>query len=436
MFRTNLCRLAAAIVVAGTAWSSRAPAQTLDSLVRLAVGTHPSLRAARLAIAQADSRARSAAAWEPPKIGVELSSLPLSDPNPFAKGETMLMAEQTIPLFGQTNAMAHAAALEGEVATAQLQGSYRELRSRVAEEYYMLWLLKRKDDLLEENRHHTDLLYDAAENRYTAGRGTQAELFRAKIERQRLEVEAKEIALRRRESLARLNALLARASDAPVQVADSLPAPPLPSLDSLMALLTQHPSVTRMDAMSRASDAMAEAQESMLRPMLMLRGGIGYMPEGHPIREATPMAMIGDAVAPTMGPMYFGLGLTAMISLPFAPWSRSGPAELAEANRLAAAGDLEERSAMLQELAAALSSAYAKAERAALRRDYYRQNELPLLDHALSSTLADFTGGRADLTSVVEIYHMRAEAYDAAYMQEMEYANALSTITDLTGVAP
>jgi outer membrane protein TolC len=434
MFRQHIRPAAVALVAGMLACGGAAGrAQSLDSLIRLAEQTHPSTRAAQLAIERVDARSHGLAAWEPPRVGFEISSLPPSDPNPFAKGETMLMAEQSIPLFGQQQAMARAAALESGVADADLAATLRQLRARVETEYYALWLIDRKEALVAENQHHFDLLYNSIELRYTTGGGTQSDLLRTKLEIERTAVERNEIGLERSEHLARLNALLSRAPETPVEIADSLPQRKLPSLDSLAGQLPGNPALARMTAMARMSEAEAIAQEKMLSPMLMLRGGIGYMPEGHPVREGNLASMIGEHGAAAADPMHFGITLGAMLSVPIAPWSRSGPTELAAASRLESARRLEERSAMTQDLAAELGSAYAAAERARLRRDYYHDTELPLLDRTLTSTLGDFTAQRATLAAVIDLYHMRTEAYRMFFMQQSEYAMALSRITELTG---
>jgi outer membrane protein TolC len=208
----------------------------------------------------------------------------------------------------------------------------------------------------------------------------------------------------------------------------------LPSFDSLAGAVDTHPELRQMEAMARMSEAEADAQEAMLRPMLMLRAGVAYMPEGHPLREGSEMvAQLGEHETVQMDPMHFGLTAGAMLSIPLAPWSRSGPTALAEERRLEADRQLLKRDAMRQDMLGMLRSAYAKAERARLRINYYRGAQIPLLEKSLDALRADYTNRRTDFTSVVDGYSMLVMAHMDEYMQEMEYAMALSMITEITG---
>jgi outer membrane protein TolC len=410
-------------------------AQPLDSLVRHAWEVHPSVAAARIAIQQADARARSAAAWEPPAVGLEFSMLPPSNLNPFSAGETMLMVEQMIPLFGQNRAMAQAMEREKEVAEADVASVQRTLRARVEREYYTLWLLDRRSKLNVESRKLADLLYKTAEVRYTTNTTGQSDIYRITIETERLASEAREIERERIEALGRLNALLVRPQDTPVDIIDDLTITSLPSFDSLAVRIAGHPELREMEAMARMSRAEAEAQEAMLRPMLMLRAGVSYMPEGHPLREGSEMvAQLGEhGGGAEMDPMHFGLLAGAMLSVPIAPWSRSGPAGRAEAYRLEAEEQLLRRDAMRQDMLAMLRSAYGEAERARIRVDYYQRTQIPLLERSLEAMRADYTNRRTDFSSLVDMYSMLIMAHMESYMQQMEYAMAVSMIAEMTG---
>jgi outer membrane protein TolC len=192
-----------------------------------------------------------------------------------------------------------------------------------------------------------------------------------------------------------------------------------------------------MERMAAMSGAEADAQKEMLKPMLMLRGGIGYMPEGHPVREGTIFSMSNESMM-GMEPHvdHVALAVGAMISIPLASWSRSGPESAAEVHTLEASRKLLERDAMRADMLAELRSAYSRARRAALRISFYKQTQLPMLDRSLESIVADYTNNRATFSSVIDAYHMPMMAEMDLYMQEMEYAMAFSMITELTGGRP
>jgi outer membrane protein TolC len=433
--------LAAAIPALMASATTACRAQTLDSLVRLAERTHPSVLAARVAVEQADARARAASAWEAPSVGVEIGELPMADPNPFARGETMLMVEQMIPLFGQNRAMERAESLGAAVAESEALTARRELRARVEREYLTLWLLDRRRAIDLESRRIAEALFTTTEGAYKVGRSGQSDLFRATVELERLGTELKEIDEERAGTLGRLNAIVGRADDAPVEVSQSLDEGELAPFDSLVARIADHPQLKGMEAMAAMSEAEADAQLAMLDPMLMLRGSVSYAPEGHPIREGSGMAAAlakgGEhgttAAAPMEDPMRWGMSVTAMLSIPLAPWSRTGPEARAEASRLDAQEQLLKRDAMARDMTAMLRDAWSKARRARVRLEYQRRTQLPLLERTLESLRGDYTSGKVPFASVLDGYSMLVMGRMDVSMQEMEYAMALSMIAELTG---
>jgi outer membrane protein TolC len=419
--------------------SSIASSQPLDSLVQRAIELHPSIEGARMAIRQADANARGAGAWSAPSAGLEFSELPPSHLNPFARGETLLMVEQMIPLFGQNSAMARAMSVGAEAGEATVERLQRELRARVEREYYTIWLLDRRQEVNAENRRNALLLYKTAEARYITNSGHQSDLLRIQIEEGRLQHEAAEIAEDRVAAQGRLNGLISMPIESPVQIARPIVPDTVPPFDSLAALISGSPQLREMEAMARMSEAQAVAEESMLKPMLMLRGGLAYMPEGHPLREGnfSPTSEVhGSTAAGSPEVMHWGVTISGMLTLPFLPWSRSGPEGRAESYRIEGARRLEERDAMRTEMTSMLRTAYSDARRAGLRRDFYRTTQIPLLERSLQSISSEYATGSVPFSTVVDTYSMLAMARLDAYMQEMEYAMSLSMISQQTGWRP
>jgi outer membrane protein TolC len=172
----------------------------------------------------------------------------------------------------------------------------------------------------------------------------------------------------------------------------------------------------------------------MLKPMLMVRGGLAYMPEGHPIREGNVAEFTGEHAGHEQhAVMRLGLAAGVTFSLPFAPWSRTGPEERAESHRLEAEQALADRDAMRLDMIAMLRSAYARANRALIRIHFYRMTQLPLVEKTIESAIGDYTAGRVSFQSVIDSYHARMLAHEDLAMQQMEYAMALSMISELTG---
>lgn len=437
--RTIVRAIQCALVLSLALSSTRAGAQSLDTLIAVARRANPSINAARAAIARADALARAAEAWEAPRVGIEVGDVPLAELNPFAKGETMLMVEQAIPLFGQNLRMASAERLGAAIAENELAASQRELAARVEREYLALWLLDRRHDVNVESSTLAGALFTAVEAQYTVGRAPQSDLYRITIEIERLGTERKEIDEERNEARGRLNVMLHRDDTVQIVLPDTLARHDAFLLDSLEARIGEHPSLKRMEAMAAMSRAEADAQESMLDPMLMLRGGVSYAPEGHPVREASEMIAALTSTehdAPEVAmedPMHWGLTVSAMISIPIAPWSRNGPTGLAEARRLDAEEQLYRREIMKREMMTMLRRALSQARRAELRLAFHRRTQIPLIEKSLATVKVDYENGRVPFSSVIDSYSMLVMARMDAYMQEMESAMARSMIAEIAG---
>lgn len=420
------------IAAAVLAMPAAAAAQPLDSLVATALRVHPNVRAAQRAIAAADHRARAASAWDPPSVGIEFRDLVVDNPTPWNNGETMLMAEQMIPLFGQNRAMANAMAAERPVAEASLEAVQRKIRLRVQEEYLSAWLADRTLEQNAEEQRLTELIHRSATISFEAGKTASSDLLRIESELARLANQATTISTERAESVGRLNTLLARPANSPIQIAAELPPASLPPFDSARAAIANHPALRQMEAMAQMSRLQAEAATAMGRPMLMLRGGIGYMPEGHPLREAS----VGEHGATTTSePMNWGLTVGAMMTIPSIGWSR----DRAEGETLAweteAEKNLEEGAGMKLEMEGMLRAAYARAERAASTIRSLRQTQTPLLERTLQALRNDYAANRTSLSALLDGMKMLAMTRMELLMAQMEQAMGAAMVGELVVVS-
>lgn len=416
-----------------------ASAQSLDSLVREVQGLHPSVISARLTAAKAQARSRAASAWDPPSVGLQFSMLPPGNPNPFARGETMLMFEQAFPLFGAKDPMVRAMVIGEEVGASELEALKRELRTRVAREYFTLWFAEQRWRLNDRNHLIATTLYKTAEAHYVVDQTAQSDIYRSTIELERLVSERRMIEEDRLDALARLNALLGRVGVSPVVVDTLLGLPEIPSLDSLSMAIASHPRLQAMSAMARMSDAESEAELAMLKPMLMLRAGISYMPDGHPLREGSDvLATLGEHSTTGAAPMHIeriALSAGAMLSVPIAPWSRVGPEERALDRQLEAEQKRLDRDAMEREMTGMLRTAYGSARRAAVQLAFIHATETPLLLQSLQLSQREYMDGKRSFSTVLENYLMLVMSSMNAAMQRMEYAMAVTMIEELTGAS-
>lgn len=409
-------------------------AQPLDSLVSIALERHPSLEAVQHSIDRTEAAARAAGAWSAPKAGVQFQMLPPLNPNPFAKGETMLMLEQEIPLFGQNKKMAQGMLSAKAVREEELAGIKRQLQAKIASLYYQAWSVDQRRNLNRQNRSIVEVLYSNVEARYELNSGSQADLYRLATEIERLDAELRSMDHERRTLQTVLNTLLVRDVADTVVVVDTVPFAPLPAFEDLILRLNQNPDLKKMEAMAAMNEANAIAAESMLDPMLMLRGGVALMPEGHPARMGNIGHMVGEInKGMTLEPEPVGLMVGAMISIPIAPWSRSGPEAQAESARLEGKQALAEREQMRQEMVAMLRQEYGMIERNRIWIEHYQGKQIPLLEQTLQTLQSDYINGRASFTALLDVYQTLVMAEEELIMNRKDYALGLIAIERIAG---
>jgi outer membrane protein, heavy metal efflux system len=264
--------------------ASRAPA-SLDSLVALAIAVNPAVRATTARVRAAQAQIGPAGARPDPMLMAGVLDFPYGKPG-FSDNFTMntVRLTQSFPYPGKLS-LAEQAAREDEGATrALLDQAKLDAAREVKAAYYELAFVRRAREIVERNAAVLGSLIKVSEARYGVGTGVQADVLRARVEAAHLGADAASLAAQERVALARLNAIVDRPSNTPIDsatippriarlaVADSAPhvhfmssalgAPaadsPLPPVDSLQALAIAH------SPMLRQHEARIAAQERRL----------------------------------------------------------------------------------------------------------------------------------------------------------------------------
>ena len=412
------------------------PAQSLDSLLRLATTSHPVVASVSARVAATRERSRSLEAWSPPRVGLRISMLPPSEPNPFGAGETMVMAEQEIPLGGMRRRMA-AAELAGIPAEeSRLEILEIDLRREIARHYFTIWEIDRRIELNRENRELLEKLYEEARARFTLSQRNSATLYDLAADIEKLDADLQRLGSLRRESVAGVNIATGRPLDLPVEVIMPEPVDTLPEFSELLAPLASHPSLLRMERMAEEREAMAEARSAALEPMVMVSAGVSVMPDGHPVRSRNLSMMVGE-IGTEGGSSHggiLGLSFGGMISIPTASWSRGSADAAEEADRLEALAYRADRSAMLRRMTEELRSMLGMAERAAIMELYFREKQIPLLQKEIEVLRVEYLAGRTHLSGVIEAYRMLLMIREEIVMQSAERVRAIEEIEIMTGV--
>ncbi len=231
--RFLLIILIALAILPGAAWSqdsSAAAARELSDLVRQALAANPDLQAGAARWRVYDNRIAAADSLDDPRLSLALANYPvdtLSDSETPMTGKVVRLT-QNFPFPGKL-------AAKGEIARQQAvwyRQAYRETRleliRQVKEAWFTLYLQSR---LLAVTEQSLDLLEDfitLSETRYATGKGQQAEILRAQLERSALLERRLALSQQRDTARATLNTLVNRPPETPVKLPGELDPSPFP----------------------------------------------------------------------------------------------------------------------------------------------------------------------------------------------------------------
>lgn len=408
----------------------------LDSLVRLATGTSPAVRAAEARAEAARARIGPAGARPDPMLMAGLQNLPVSEPG-FADEMTMKMVGigQTIPYPGKLALRTRAAESELLATQSELQGVRLQVGEAVKRAYYELAYLDRALEIVERNQRLLLDFMKVTEARYGVGTGGQEEVLRARVEAARLGEEAVALAEQRRAILAQLNATLDRPSDAPVSppaiprriaraaVADSArdirfvsavlgaraADSPLPPLETLQTM------AIRNNPMLRAHEAMIAAQAARVE---LAR------------KEHLPDFDVSLSYGQRDG---FSDMVSAQLSIPLPIHRGRKQDQFAAEARSALAALQAEHVEQVNTLRADVARLHAELERDRAQLALYVKAILPQGRAALTSATAGYQVGRADFLTLLDA-QTTLFTYETTYFRVLsDFAGMLAELERVVG---
>jgi len=410
---------------------------TLDGMIARAVEASPRLRAARARADAAEARVAPAGARPDPMLMVGLRNLPVRDPG-FGDEMTMKMVgvSQTLVLGGKLGLARSAAGHEFEAAQADLVAARLDVRRDVQTAWYEIAYADIALDLVTRNQSVLLELARATEVRYRVSNdGGLQDVVRARIEATRLGEEASALHETRRASLARLNALLDRPTDTPLdsaaipetvrraaiadtpgdirfasaalgsRVADS----PLPPLHKLQER------AVRENASLRSHEAMIGAQR--MRAQLAARAHIPDMDIAVEYGQRDGM--------PDM--------VSAIVSVPLSLQRRRVQDQYAASARAELAAQEAEHESEANQLRADVARLYGDLERDRAQLALLVKAVLPPARVAVDAELASFRNGRVDLATVLGAQVALFE-YETTYNRTLtSFATTLAALEVMVG---
>jgi outer membrane protein TolC len=262
--------VAACVAMLALVWSAAGVADEtlgadLDALIAHAREHNPALAASRMDAAAARERVASATALPDPRIEIELMDVTNAmNPGrpasllPGEVGTTTLRVSQMLPYPGKR-------ALRGEVAEALADGAAAdvlqarlEVESAIRRAFIAFYRAADQARILAETITLNESLETLVLSRYGLGLATQQDVLQVQGELTSLRIEAVELVRSRAAAQASLNALLPRASNAPLAEPAALPVLPPPA--ALMALVEQ--ATQHAPALARARSDLEAAEHS------------------------------------------------------------------------------------------------------------------------------------------------------------------------------
>jgi outer membrane protein TolC len=396
------------------------PAQevlTLEQVYAWLQHNNPQLAAAR-ALADA-TIARQPAATVPPDPSVQFGAMNLSLPglsaNMPASMAPSIQLMQMVPFPGKLALARRIAEKSGEAASTQTTEVWWELRAQAAMSFYELYSA---DAQLETMNATLKLLQDfqgVAKAMYVSGSGRQSDVLRANVETARMQADILRMGTMRKVAAARLNGLLNRAGDTPIErvvIGESIAT--IPGLDTLRGWAEHsRPMLARARTLIELSQLQRDLAARELWPDFNVGLAYGQRPEEMGT-ERMGSLMVGFTV-----PVFARRRQLRMRD------------EAGAMERMARA----ELASMQAQVDARLSQLVAALERNTSLIDLYRTSIIPQADANVQSAFSAYRVGTVDFMTLVD-----AQMTVNEYRQELhaligEYGSTLAELEMTVGRA-
>jgi cobalt-zinc-cadmium efflux system outer membrane protein len=374
--------VAAALSIPAAGQESASEPLTLNAALDEALQRNPDLIALRREYDAALALPVAERYLAPPSFEAQIWGWPVTTLNPIRTDFYMLSMEQTLPGRGKRAAReavaARGADVERHAITVRANGILDEVRQAFAA------LQLARDTLVIYERQVPVLrdLAEAATVRYASGHGEQHDTVTPLVELTRLQSDAITWRTRARTEEARLNTLLGRTVDLPIEPLLPLVVTAVP-FDAVTAALERHPAM----ALATAEIAREEAELARLlgerRPDFVVGGGYMLMP--------------GDAGAWTA---------RAGITWPNAPWSRKKLDAEIEVQTLRVAAATARRDAVASAVRRGVHEAQVNIDASRQRAELISTTLLPHVEHALEVSRAGYSAGRAEFGDIIDAQRM------------------------------
>jgi len=327
--------------------------------------------------------------------------------------DRMLSVNQAFPFFGKLPLKGKIALMESQMFAADYKNKELEVINEIKNAYYDLFMHHKAVELNQESLVFLETIAKIAEAKYIVGEVSQGELFKINLEIAKIsnDIENHESEKRSRET--HINTLLNREPESPLEHPELIEDLTFDkNIDSLYRLtLENQPELLIFSyAIEKNKYAKSLAKKSFF-PDLM-----------------TGIVMRG-ITAGTVGPW----DLMLAFSVPFWFWTKQRY-EVKEA-----IANLEEAEAAYQAMKnKALFQTKALATKVSIAKnkiDLYKDNEIPLLESSIESSLSGYRAGKGDIMMLLDNERMLIETKMNYYKALVEYNMNLADLERTIGVS-
>lgn len=387
------------------------PVEDLPSLVTTALANNPELKASEARWEIFREKIAQARSFDDPMLTLAVRNGVISDPLNFGKepmtGKAIELS-QKLPFWGKR-------ALRGEIA-AKTAESYRwtleerkvDLARMVKEAWYRIYYIDKSIDIVDKNIKILDDFITLAETKYSVNQGTQTDVFKAQVERSKLQDMRITLEQQRTSQQASLNTLVYRPAETPVgRIPDFSIRPMLLSGKKLRETAYENrPEIKVLEARIGKGEADRKLADKEFYPDFNVFGG--YMQR--------------DPVNGSAGNDMYTLGLS--VNLPLQRERRHAAVAESESEiRMAN----EELNSLKSSIDFGVSDLLAQLNKRRKLVELYKTGIIPQADQALESATINYRVNKVDfltlLNSQMVLFNYEREFYDSLADYQIKLAD-------------
>jgi outer membrane protein TolC len=386
---------------------------SLDSLIKEAKEKNPEILAAKKRWEASIARVPQAKSLDNPTVGITFEETPGS---PFRLNHTMprdrmLSVTQMFPFFGKLPLKGKIALVESQMMAAEYKNTELEIINEVKNAYYDLYMHHKSIELSRESLIFLETIAKVAESRYIVGEASQEELFKINLEIAKIYNEIKNHEQEKHSHETHLNTFLNREPEIPLahpSIEEDISFDK--DINSLYRLtLENQPELLVFSyAIEKNKYAKTLAKKSFLPDMM----------SGIVMRGIT---------AGVVGPWDLMLAFT----VPLWFWTKQRY-EVKEA-----IANLEEAQAayiaMKNKALFETKDLATKIEIAKNKINLYKNNQIPILEASIESSLSAYRSGRGDIMLLLDSGRMLIETKIDYYKALVEYNMNLADLERAVG---